>query len=62
MTITGTCYFPTLHDAYMYYENLSIFEVAEKIRNKEIFLGKPTLKFGEILFIKDRRYHIHSPE
>jgi len=60
MIITGTSYFPTLHDAYMYYANLSIEQVAYKIKLGEIHLGKPVLKAGETLFIKDNRYFIQS--
>jgi hypothetical protein len=60
MIITGTCYFPTLHDAYLYYANLSIGEVMYKIKMGEIHLGKPVLKTGEILFVKENRYFIQS--
>jgi hypothetical protein len=60
MTITGTSYFPSLHDAYLYYAQLNIDEVAYKIKMGEIHLGKPPLKPGETLFIKDNRYHIQG--
>jgi hypothetical protein len=60
MIITGTSHFPTLHDAYLYYANLSIEEVAHKIKMGEIHLGKPVLKEGETLFVKENRYFIQS--
>jgi hypothetical protein len=60
MIITGTSYFPSLQDAYIYYTNLSIEEVAYKLKNKEIQLGKPPIKPGETIFIKDHRYYIKS--
>lgn len=60
MTITGTCYFPSLHDANLYYCDLSIKEVSYKIEMGEIYIGKPPLKPGQKLFIQDNRYFIEE--
>jgi hypothetical protein len=62
MIITGTSHFPTFHDAYVYYANLSLEEIAYKIKLGEIHLGKPPLKPGEVLFVKENRYFIQSGE
>ena len=61
MTITGTSYLPTMHDAYVYYYGqISLEEVLYKVKMGEIHLGKPPLKPGETLFIKGNRYHIQG--
>ena len=67
ITITGTCYFPTIDSAIAYYHRQysDIYSVtkeivADKIKSEEIYIGRPALKSGETLFIKDNRYHIQE--
>jgi len=64
MTITGTNYFPSISDARIYYSAYgyedTISAVFNKIQLGEIHIGKPPLKEGDTLFIKDNRYHIQS--
>jgi hypothetical protein len=64
MTIIGTSYFPTRHDAIKYYspvcdEDIGLL-IDYKIKLGEINIGKPNLKPGETLFIKDNRYFIQE--
>lgn len=60
--ITGTAHFPTVAHARAYYrpqegENTTR-AVREKIAEKSIYIGKPSVKPGHTLIIKDHRYHI----
>lgn len=65
--ITGTSYFPNLNAAQMYYreqfvttyDNAGII-VQEKIQSGEIHIGKPPLKPGQKLFVRDNRYFIEE--
>lgn len=69
MIITGTSYFPSIMDAENYYtpywnsakDRDFTRWVRLKIASGEIHIGKPPLKPGETLFIKDNRYHVQSP-
>jgi len=68
MTIIGTSYFPNTHSACMYYrvQECTTFDLAanivnEKISDGSIHIGKPPLKPGETLFIKNNRYFIQEP-
>ena len=65
----GTAYFFTFKSTINYYR--PYFEtsqetkegVKEKIKNKEIFLGKPKTKEGERLYLdRDGRYHIETED
>lgn len=47
----GTPYFPTVNDAILYYQHDSRATVMEKIKNKEIYIGKP--KLGNIFIKKE---------
>lgn len=61
----GTNHFATYGQAGAYYFNqgYSFEESREKIRNKEIEVGKPQIKEGESLSIdKDGRYWIEEKE
>lgn len=70
MTITGTNHFPSYGAALRYYrpymgvivrgaqmQELRRF-VDAKLNDREIRIGKPTLKQGQTLSISDNRYHI----
>lgn len=60
---TGTNHFATHGQAEAYYFNygFSFKDVREKIRNKEIEVGKPQIKEGESLSLdKDGRYWIEK--
>ena len=60
MIITGTSYFPSLNDTYIYYAGLDIENIPYKIKMGEIHIGKPPLKPGQKLFIRDNRYFIEE--
>ena len=49
--IIGTSYFPTVNDAILYYQHDSRATVMEKIKNKEIHIGRPEL--GNIFIKKE---------
>ena len=53
--ITGTAYFKDLKSAISYYANYGygVNEVEQKIKIKEIYIGKPSLKRGEKLLLID---------
>jgi hypothetical protein len=63
---TGTCYFPTLLAARIYYKpynpDLHISEltalVKEKVKSAEIIIGDPPLKDGQTKKLIDYRWHI----
>jgi hypothetical protein len=73
-TICGTYYFPTFLAAILYYTPylggaVSDIEasirhgdaralVVEKIKDGEIHIGKPEIKEGQELVLKDNRWHI----
>ena len=61
MTRIGTNHFATIGQANAYYFNMgfSFEDVQEKLRVKEIEIGKPKAE-GKILIDKDGRYHIES--
>lgn len=65
--ITGTSYFPNLNAAQMYYRvtegvtyDIAGEIVQEKIKSGEIHIGKPPLKPGQKLFVRDNRYFIEG--
>jgi hypothetical protein len=60
MNITGTCHFPSRQEADVYYskQGLDKKDVDKKLIEGEIFIGKPELKHGEGLTIRDHRYFI----
>jgi hypothetical protein len=64
MTIAGTSYFPSIEHARLYYGAYfykdTVEAVMRKIEEGEIHIGKPPLKEGDTLFIKDNRYYIQS--
>ena len=51
--IIGTPNFPSFADAVDYYsqQGVDLSEVRQKIRGKEIYIGKPKLKEGEELLV-----------
>ncbi len=71
---TGTCYFPTYGAAMRYYrpycapfdtqygrtQRTQVVRdvINAKLNGQEIHIGKPVLKPGQTLTIKDNRYHI----
>lgn len=65
--ITGTSYFPNTNAAAMYYRTQlqttydeAVKIVSEKIQNSEIHIGKPVLRAGQKLFVRDNRYFIEE--
>ena len=52
--IYGTSCFPSLIDAISYFDDygLSALDVEQKIADKSITIGKPSLKYGDHLFVK----------
>jgi hypothetical protein len=60
MTFTGTCYFPSIRSALIYYSDLTTKEIELKIKAGEIYIGKPSIKEGQTIFIKDNRYFIQE--
>jgi hypothetical protein len=57
---TGTCYFPSFLSACNYFKpyGFDSHGVSRKIRLKEIFIGKPEIKDGQVLKLLDFRWHI----
>jgi hypothetical protein len=51
--IIGTPYFPSFADAVDYYrqQGIELRQVRQKIRSKEIYIGKPELESGEKLLV-----------
>lgn len=63
----GTSYFPNINAAAMYYRSAqhttydeAVIIAREKIENGEISIGKPPVKSGDKLFIRDHRYFIEE--
>ncbi len=65
-TITGTAYFPTVHSAIKYYKGYGYDNTARavnrKIKEKEIFIGKPAAKSGQRIYLhpSEGRYFIEE--
>jgi hypothetical protein len=57
---TGTNFFPSKAHALNYYKSYGFdrFGVENKIRLKEIKIGKPEIKEGQELKVIDNRWHI----
>jgi hypothetical protein len=64
MMITGTAYFPTLKNAIRYYRVLEGSNakavVDRKLKEGEIFIGRPELKKGQWAFVREYRWHIQE--
>lgn len=60
--IVGTSYFTNLRAAYDYYkpQGFNMLAIQEKLRTKEIYIGRPPLKSNERLVMLDdnKRYGI----
>jgi hypothetical protein len=61
---TGTCHFPTVHDARDYYRTYGFKpdDVSSKIESGEIHIGPPKTREGQRAYIDEgeRRYFIEE--
>lgn len=62
-TCYGTCYFPTYSQAldyYAAYESRPAQTVQAKLKEGSICIGKPKVKAGQRLFVRDNRWHVEE--